>query len=108
MIFDGKEHSTCEWMNRDLWKVIELFCNMFLSVHLQIFHIYYFHLAFKELIGATKKVITDCEAIKKLSSIQPTLSTTCNLKLAFIVKDNVFKRPIFMVSDCQTGELAYI
>lgn len=61
--------------------------NSFLKITLHIFG--------QELLEATKTLV-NIQTIQKFSAIEPTLTSTSNLKLAFIVKDNSFKRPIFM------------
>ncbi|XP_046442901.1 uncharacterized protein LOC124193227 [Daphnia pulex] len=69
IIIKEKEYDTFEWMDSQLWK---------------------------ELIEATKTVFQTYGTFSKLSAFEPTSTSTPNLKLAFIVKDNDLKQPIFM------------
>ena len=57
------------------------------------------------MIDATKTLLAGiCDTMKKCSPFEPIVSTTSKLKLAFVVKDNVFKRPIYMeTSSTKTG-----
>lgn len=84
---NGDECDTYEWMNNNLWKVIIL-----KSQNKLVFHSNFL----KELIEATKQIFQINDTISKFSDFEPTTSSTQNLKLAYILKENLIKTHIVL------------
>ncbi|KZS10122.1 uncharacterized protein LOC116928430 isoform X3 [Daphnia magna] len=69
IMMNGNECYTYEWMDSNLWK---------------------------ELMEGTKELLQIYNMINKFSTFEPTTTSTPNLKLACILKENLIKTHIFL------------
>ncbi|XP_057372141.1 uncharacterized protein LOC130693043 [Daphnia carinata] len=69
IMMNGNEYYTFEWMDTNLWK---------------------------ELMEGTKELLQIYNTVNKFSVFEPATTSTPNLKLAYILKDNLIKTHIFL------------
>lgn len=89
IMMNGNECYTYEWMDSNLWKVI---ISAVKKVNILVFK----SLFLKELMEGTKELLQIYNMINKFSTFEPTTTSTPNLKLACILKENLIKTHIFL------------